>query len=210
MALLKTANEEIDSLRDDLSSSQENYSMLSSENGRLVGELSKANEELVHLVTMAKKNEDTWESKIENLRSQMLASQDPLLQAFLYKLIRTNTFGEYINACGEAINPLVTTEAIELISMDHPDLDIKKPDYGYGKYTREESGWCMSEEMMKTPSFPLLDVFKACDHVLSVEAILSSKVNEDLMIKDLDKAGHICLLGSTMSPPRPNRVVAVS
>lgn len=144
MALLKTATEEIDLARGDLSSTWEDSKVLSCENAHLAGKLSKAKEELARVVAEAKKSEEAWKgetsslrAKLEGLCSKVVASQGSLLQAFLYKLIRTNTFGEYLNACGGAIDPLATREAIELISLDHPSLDMKKVDYGYDKDIRE-------------------------------------------------------------------------
>lgn len=56
----------------------------------------------------------------------------------------------------------------------------------------------------------MLDSLKASDHVLSVEEVRSSTVDEDLMFRDLDKAGHICLLGPPISPLRLDLVVALS
>lgn len=199
--MLKTANEKIDSLQGDLSNSQESHLLHSNENGRLAEDLSKAKEELVEVKC-------AWKSEVESLRSQALTSQGPLLQAFLYKLMRTNAFGEYINQCGGAINPLAMTDAIELISMDHPNLDINKLEYGYDKDAKEQCSWRLDEEMMRAPSFPLLDALKANDHIISVE-VLNSTVNEDLMFRNLDRVSHVCPLGHPMSPPRSDLVVVV-
>lgn len=105
---------------------------LCNENGCLAGELSKAKEELVEV-------KRAWKSEVESLRSQSIVSQGSLLQAFLYKPMRTNAFREYMNQCGEVINPFTTTDAIELISMDHTDLEINKPDYGYDKDAKKQS-----------------------------------------------------------------------
>lgn len=74
----------------------------------------------------AKESEEAIKAEIDSLRAQVISSQESLLRATVYKLLRTNNFGEYVNACGSAINPLATTEAIELISLDYPDLEIKK------------------------------------------------------------------------------------
>lgn len=62
-----------------------------------------------------------------------------------------------MNTCGGTINPLAMTEAIKLISLDYPHLDIKKLGYGYDKDVREQSGWRMAEEMLAVSGFPLLD-----------------------------------------------------
>lgn len=47
-------------------------------------------------------------------------------------------FGRYVNACGMAITPVV---AIELISLDFPDLDISKTKYGYDELVLERFGF---------------------------------------------------------------------
>lgn len=77
------------------------------------------------------------ERALANLHDQVLYSQGPLLQATIYKLIKTNSFAEYVKACGGAINPLVKTETIELIRLDYPHIDITKSSYGYEKDAKE-------------------------------------------------------------------------
>ena len=132
---------------------------------------------------------------------QVIKSQGHLLQAFLYKLIGSTTFGEFINSCDEVINLLATTDAIDLISLDHPELDIKKPEYGYDSEVREKVNWRLAERLLKSPKFPLLTSLKAVEHVLSVDEVLKSKVNEDLMFRDLDNAGLVSSLGPPVAVP---------
>lgn len=52
-----------------------------------------------------------------------------------------------------AIIPLATIDAIDLISMDFLNLDIKKLDYGYDKDMKEQSNWHLDEEIMKAHFF---------------------------------------------------------
>lgn len=187
---------------------------LSFENARLAGDLTRANEELAWVAAKTKKNEEAWKgeasslrAELEGLRSKLVTSQGPPLQALLYKIIRTNDFGEYLNAYGGIINSLVMIEAIEVISLDHAHLDLKKPGNGYNKDAREQSGWRMTEEMLKVSGLCLLDSLKSNDHILSVEEVLNSKVDEDLMLRDLDKAGIVYPLSPPMSPTRPDMMV---
>lgn len=74
--------------------------------------------------------EEALRAETSNLRAQVTASQGPLLQVTIYKLLRTKAFGEYVNACEDAINPLMITDAIELIILDFLELNIKRSDYG--------------------------------------------------------------------------------
>lgn len=83
--------------------------MLSNENARLAMDLSKTEEDL-----------EEARKETQGFRSQVVESQGPLLRAFLYKMTRSNAFGEFINQCGGAINPLATTDTIDLIAMDYP------------------------------------------------------------------------------------------
>lgn len=185
-------------LRGELSNSQESYALLSHVNGRLAGDLTKAKEE----------PEESRRDALD-LRAQVIKSQGPLLRAFLYKLKRTNVFGEHINWCREVINHLVTIDAIELITMDHPILDIKKPDYGYDKHTREQVNWHLAEEMLKALEFPLLKSLKTANHILAEDEVLKSAVDEYLMFRKLDKTGHISPLGPPLSSPRLSLIVAI-
>lgn len=147
---------------------------LSEENARLASELSSAKTEVESL-------------RVEHREfcSRAIGAQGPLLQAFLYKLTRSSAFGEFVNGCGDAINPLATTDSIDLVSLDHPDHDIKKPEYGYDKDVREQVNWRLAEKILKAADFPLLNSLKGADHLLSAEEILGSAVDEDLMFREL-------------------------
>lgn len=72
-------------------------------------------------------------AELEALRQLAVISQGPMIKASLYKLVRTQAFGEYVNACADALNPAAATDAIELVSMDYLELDIKKAMYGYNE-----------------------------------------------------------------------------
>lgn len=97
-------------------------------------------------------------------------------------------FGEYVNNCGDDINPLATTNAIELISLDFPDLDIKKSDYMYDATTREQSRWHLAKAMLPVPELSLLELLKSSNHILKVEKVLKSEVDEDKMFRYFDKS----------------------
>lgn len=62
--------------------------------------------------------------------------------------MRLKAFGCYMNACSHAISPVVTMDAIELISLDFPDLNIKKSDYGYDEVTRKRVACQLTEAML--------------------------------------------------------------
>lgn len=82
---------------------------------------------------MVRKELNDSRKEHQEFRSQVIKSQWPLLQAFLYKLTRSIGFGEFVNSCGEVINPLATIDSINLISLDHPEPDIRKPEYNYDR-----------------------------------------------------------------------------
>lgn len=181
---------------------------MSTKNARLASDLTRAKDKLARVTFETRRREEAL--KVEKTsRAQVISSQGSLMQATVYKLLRTNVFGEYVNAYGSAINPLATTETIELISQDFPDMDIKKSDYRYDKAAKEQSGWHMAEAMLRVSSFPLLDSLKSNDRILSPKEILKSEVDEDSMFMDLDKIGHVYSLGPPMSPHRPDLLVAL-
>lgn len=62
-----------------------------------------------------------------------------MIKASLYKLVRTQAFGNYINACANTLNLVATTDAVEMISLDFSELDIQKALYGYNKEGRKRS-----------------------------------------------------------------------
>lgn len=106
-----------------------------------------------------------------------------------------------MNAYGNAINLMATTDAIELISLDFPKLNIRKEEYGYDLVARERLGLLLTKAMLRVLELPLLESLKASDHILTAEENLKSKVDEDKMFRDLDKSVYSCSLGPPMSPP---------
>lgn len=64
------------------------------------------------------------------------STQGLVLEAFLYKLIRFKAFGHYVNMCEMSLMTATTTDAVKVISQDFPDLDLKKPEYGYDEEDR--------------------------------------------------------------------------
>lgn len=143
-------------------------------------------EELTWMKTKAKARKDTLRGKASareaslraetsTLHAQATASHGSLLLATIYM-------------CSNAINPLATSEAIELISLDFPDVNVKRPDYGYDKAVRKESGWRLVEAMLHLPEFSLLESLKSSDHILMADEVLKSKVDKDKMFLDLDKS----------------------
>lgn len=61
-----------------------------------------------------------------------------MIQTSLYKLVRTQAFGRYINAYVNLLNPVATTDAVELVSLDFSELDIRKAMYGYNEKAEVE------------------------------------------------------------------------
>lgn len=100
------------------------------------------------------------------------------------------------------INPLVTTNSIDLIFLDHPELDIKKPEYGYDSDVRERVNWRLAKRILKSVEFPLLISLKGVDHMLTAEEVLKSETDEDFMFRDLDNAGIISPLGPPILVPQ--------
>lgn len=97
-SFLRTIAEEADLLRGDQASAREDYKNLRTENARVASELTLPKEELARVTLEAKRREETFKSETDSLRNQVISSQGSLLQATVYKLIRTNIFGEYVNA----------------------------------------------------------------------------------------------------------------
>lgn len=88
-------------------------------------------------------------------------------------------------------------------------MHIKKLGYGYGKAAKEQSGWCLAEAMLRVSDFPFMNLLESNDHILSHEEVLNSKMDEDIMFRDLDKAGHICSLAPPMSLPMSDLLVVL-
>lgn len=118
------------------------------------------------------------------LREMAVFTQGPMISAVLHKLVRTKAFGDYISACADALNLAATTDAIKLISLDHPELDIKKPMYGYDEEAREKAGWLQAEAMVNLPILPLIDELERMNHMLSAEEVMQVEVNEDIMFRE--------------------------
>lgn len=199
--MLRTAKEEVARWQEELALSGNAQQQLIEENARLASELSKARAEV-----------ESLRMEHREFCSRFIGPQGPLLQAFLYKLTRLFAFGEFVNGCGDVINSLAMTDAINLISLDHPDLEIKKSEYDYDKDVREQVDWRLAEKILKVADFPLLNSLKGADHLLSAEEILGSAVDEDLMFRELDETGIVSPLGLPMvarrelSPIRPSVV----
>lgn len=134
----------------------------------------------------------------QEFRARVVSAQGPLLQSFLYKLTRSAALEEFLNSCGDVINPLATTDSIDLISLDHPDLDIKKPEYSYDKDVRKQVNWRLAERILKATDFPLLNSLKDVDHLLTPKEVLKLVVDENLMFRESDEAGIVSLLGPPM------------
>lgn len=95
-----------------------------------------------------------------------------MIKALLHKLVRTKAFGEYISACADVLNLATTTDAIELISMNYPELETRKTMYGYNKEAKERAGWLQAEAMVKIPPLPFVEELEKMDHILSMEEVL--------------------------------------
>lgn len=63
--------------------------------------------------------------------------------------------------------------------------------------------------MLRVPEFPLLESLEVSDHILIVDEVLKSKVDEDKMFQDLDKSKYICPLGPLILPPRRDVLVVL-
>lgn len=126
-----------------------------------------------------------------------------MIEVNLYKFVRTQAFGEYINGCADSLNPAATTNAIELISLDYPELNIKKAMYRYDEGAREKAGWLQVEATLKVLELPFLEQLKGVDHILSVDKVLRIDVDEDRIFRQLDKARVVCPLGPPISSPNP-------
>lgn len=94
------------------------------------------------LKAKARAREDTFKAKTSNLHALVISSRGSLMQATIYKLLRTKAFGYFVNVCGNAINRVATIDAIELINLDFLDMDIKRSDYGYDEVVWKQCRWC--------------------------------------------------------------------
>lgn len=184
--LLKMAQEESTNWQSELAQSAEAHRQLVEENARLASELVKSKAEV-----------ESLSASHQELQAQVVKGQGALLQAFLYKLTLSSAFGEFVNECGDVINPLATTDAIELITLDHSEIDIKKPEYGYDKDIRDQVNWRLAESILKAGEFPFLTALQGVDHILSTEEVLESTMDEDPMFQELDVAG----ITSPLGPP---------
>lgn len=185
--LLKAAREETTNWQRELAQSAEAYRQPAEENARLASELAKS-----------KADVESLGASHQEFQAQVVRSQGKFLQAFLYKLTQSSAFGEFVNECGDVINPLATTDAIELITLDHPKIDVKKPEYGYDdKDIRDQVNWRLVESILKAGEFSLLTNLQGVNHILSVEEVLESTVDEDLMFQELDATG----ITSPLEPP---------
>lgn len=135
-------------LRRELEASRQEAKKLSAENVRLASVVRKTtaeNERLSSTVLQTSKVISQVKSKmyevraeLEGLRRLAVSTQDPLIRVFLYKLVMTKAFNDYINTCVDALNPATTTDTIKLISMVYPELEIKKATYGYNEEAKRE------------------------------------------------------------------------
>lgn len=114
-----------------------------------------------------------------------------MLKAFLHKLVRTEAFGDYISSYADALNPAAMTDAIEMVNMDYPELDVKKAMYGYNEETIERVGWFQAKAMVKIHPLPLVEELEKIDHILSVDEVIRVEVDEDEIFRDLDKSGGV-------------------
>lgn len=182
------------SLRKELANSWSNAEVLAMNNTRLAIEFSWMKIEL-------KNNAKAHKSKVEALWQCLIETQGPLIQASLYMIIHTQSFGRYINWCGMALTPIASTKAVELISFNYPDLNIKNANFGYDSEAKEKVGWLLAEAMMRASDLPFLEVVKLSDQPLTVEDVLKIEVDKDLMFRELDRSGHVCCLGPDVSSP---------
>lgn len=71
------------------------------------------------------------------MRSHRVAEQGPLLQAFPYKILWSNTFNEYVNFCSVTMRNAARTNAVKAVFEDYLDLNIKNKKYRYFEDMRD-------------------------------------------------------------------------
>lgn len=59
--------------------------------------------------------------------------------------------------------------------------------------------------MLRSAEFPLHNSLKVVDHILTVDEVLKSEVDEDLVLTDLDKAGVVRYLCPPLCRLLPER-----
>lgn len=91
--MVRTIVEEVNSLRGDLAAARVDSKALSAENARVAVELTRATRELDRLSSETTSREKVHKAEMENLRTQMLSTQGPILQAIVYTLILFEAFG---------------------------------------------------------------------------------------------------------------------
>lgn len=114
--LTSAAKEETAKVRWELEASQHECGVLSAENARLATIVTHT----LHDLTRVKSKVEKVKAELESLLQLAITSQGPMIDASLYKLVRTQAFGDYITACASALNHGGTTNTIEMISLDYP------------------------------------------------------------------------------------------
>lgn len=84
---------------------------------------------------------------------------------------------------------MASTNDIERIKLDFPDLDIHKTEYKYAEEVKNKASWQLGKAMMRVPNLLMLEWLKSSDQLLTVEEILNAEVHEDLTFKELDMVG---------------------
>lgn len=125
-------------------------------------------------------------------------------EATLYKVIRAKAFGRYFSQCGMTLTPVVSTNVMELIILDFPNLDIRKDIYGYDEEARRNAFCHLAKAMMCVLELPMLNWLKSSDHLLTSKEILVADVNDDPAFKELDEAGVVCSLIASTSKAGPS------
>lgn len=122
----------------------------------------------------------------EEARSNFVRKQGSFIQDSLYKIIRPKAFGAYVNRCDMSLTLVASTDAVELICFNFPNLNIKKDICGYDVEARRAASHHITETMMRVPKLPVFSWLRAYDHPLSIREILASEVDEDTAFKELD------------------------
>lgn len=135
-------------MKEELKTSSKNLEALSAENARLASTLAQSSKDLAKV----KAKVDMVKSELEPLHTLAVSLQGPMIKASLYKLMRTQGNGNYVNSCTNALNLVAMIDTVELISVDFPELDIRKTLYGYNEEARKKFGWLQVKAMLRVPN----------------------------------------------------------
>lgn len=134
--------------------------------------------------------------------------EDPWIHSFLYKLIRSKGFREYVNDCGMDFMKVTTTDALLAASVAKLGANLKRPKFEFDHQLRPMP-IPFFESSFRALQFALLRFIKSFDRLLSGVDILCCDVKKALEFRKLDEMGNVSPLDHRRrcSPPLSDVIV---